>query len=156
MISEEHTQSAVQQLLNAIRDKERELYNNNTLPLQINSDRSIVLLKASMKVFSGDNMEMYLMHCWRIVLGTPLNRDLDFCVIQACKGHFTYQACYICKNQYSVKDDKYRVSMYILSLLVNAKYITEIRAMVFDACILLGIRSNSTLVKDSTHRKDRQ
>ena len=60
MISEEHTQSAVEELLTLLRSKEKELFGSNTTPIQINSDRSIVLLKASMHIFNQDSMSMYL------------------------------------------------------------------------------------------------
>ena len=101
MISEEHTQTAVEELLMELRRKEREIFGANTTPMQINSDRSIVLLKAGMRVFNGDSMTMYLLRCWRIVNGEADSKDLNLCTIRACKSHLMKQASHICKEQNS-------------------------------------------------------
>ena len=102
MISDVHTQTAVEELLTELRLKEKEVYGFNKTPLQINIDRSIVLLQAGMRVFNGDSMQDYLSRCWRIVNGKANSKDLDFCTIRACKSHLMKQASQICKKRSEV------------------------------------------------------
>ena len=83
-----------------------------------------------MRVFNGDSMQDYLSRCWRIVNGKANSKDLDFCTIRACKSHLMKQASQICKQQYIQRDQKYRLAMFIFSILVNAKTLNHVRARV--------------------------
>lgn len=113
MITDDHTQSSAEQLLNTVRIYERKLFGCNNTPIQINSDRSLVLLQASMNIFKKDTMSTYLNRCWHILNGTQKENDLDFCIIRSCKSHLMRQASDICKKQYSGKDSRYRIGMYM-------------------------------------------
>ena len=147
MISEVHTQSAVEELLTELRCKEKEIFRTNTTPVQINSDRSIVLLKAGMDIFNGDTMNMYLSRCWKIVTGRADSKDLNFCTIRACKSHLMKQASNICKQQYIQKDKRYTFSMYVFSILLNAKTLAQASDIVSAACFVFGSKGNSHKVK---------
>ena len=149
MISEEHSQTSVEELLTELRRKERNMFGNNTTPIQMNSDRSIVLLKASMHIFNGDSMSMYLLRCWRIVTGGADRKDLNFCIIRACKSHLMRQASHICKEQYITRNKSYRLAMYIFSVLLNATTLKIATDIVFAACIVLGSKSHSKQVEAS-------
>ena len=61
------------------------------------------LLNVDMKMFNSNNMEMYLRRCWKIDIEQATARDLDFCVIRACKSNLMRQACELCKKTYMVK-----------------------------------------------------
>ena len=107
------------------------------------------LLQAGMRVFNGDSMQDYLSRCWRIVNGKANSKDLDFCTIRACKSHLMKQASQICKQQYIQRDQKYRLAMFIFSILVNAKTLNQVSAIVHAACIILGSKRNSCKVEES-------
>ena len=151
MITESHSQIAVEELLTALRSKEKEIFEFNRVPIQMNSDRAAVLLQAGMRIFNGDTMEMYLQRCWRIVKGDAKKNDLPFCTIRACKAHVMKQASNICKKQYSNgnKDDRHRFAMYIFSCLVNATTLAQATNIVYHACIVLCSRNNSCNVEAS-------
>ena len=157
MISDVHTQYAIEELLTLLRHKEKEIFGHNTTPIQINSDRSLVLLQASMHIFNGDSMKKYLLRCWRIVKGLADSEDLNFCTIRACKSHLMKQASHICKQQYKEikrgqRDNRHKVAMFIFSLLLNAKTLDQASKIVYDACIVLGSKRNCSEVEASLVR----
>ena len=93
-------------------------------------------------------MKMYLSRCWRIVTGLADKKDLNFCTIRACKSHLMKQASHICKQQYKEikkgqRDNRHKVAMFIFSLLQQASKI------VYDACTVLGSKSNCSEVEAS-------
>ena len=80
-------------------------------------------------------MDMYLKRCWRIVTGLAKEDDLKCTLLRTCKSHLMRQASEVCKKQYTTKDSRYMVDMYIFSVFVNSKNMQDISAHVYDVCI---------------------
>ncbi|KAL2081754.1 hypothetical protein ACEWY4_023607 [Coilia grayii] len=152
MITEQHTQNSLEHFLRTVREYEMKVFGTNSQPIQINSDRSVVLLNSSLKVLNSESMQNYLQRCWRIVNGLANDNDFKLTTLRTCKSHLMKQASELCKKQYSIKDSRYMVGMYMFSLLVNSKNIQEICSIVYDVCIVLGSVSISKAVEESINK----
>ncbi|KAL2096818.1 hypothetical protein ACEWY4_006025 [Coilia grayii] len=111
MITEQHTQNSLEHFLRTVREYEMKVFGTNSQPIQINSDRSVVLLNSSLKFLNSESMQNYLQRCWRIVNGLANDNDFKLTTLRTCKSHLMKQASELCKKQYSIKDNRYMVGM---------------------------------------------
>ena len=121
MLSDSHTVPDVENWLRRFRHYEKEIYcaRNLSMPIQINSDRSMVFILAALHVINNEELPDFLDRAWKIVNGQANTEELMKMNVHACAFHFMRDVKNVAKKHFNSKDC-IRFAMWSCSLLMNA------------------------------------
>ena len=130
MVSDNHSLPTIEHWLHTFRHAEKTLYGaaNLSAPVQFNSDRSLVMILAALRVINLENMEMFLERAWKIVNGESTKEELMKMNVHACAFHFMRDVRKMLRKYYN-KRNTISVLMWACSLLMNASSLKEIVEM---------------------------
>ncbi|XP_071819589.1 uncharacterized protein [Apostichopus japonicus] len=137
LVTTSQTEPTISNWLEIFKYHEKRIYgyNRTTTPCLISSDRSLPLLIASLKVFSGETFRQFLQRSWRIVNGNASSSELNGMIIHTGLSHFMKDAKQFCKKYYRKSQAWFGLSLFRLLSAVHK--IEEFRRLLYSICIVL-------------------
>ena len=119
MISSDQTQPTADYWMSRFRNDKKKIYEASRLSqsVQINSDRAMVFVVTTMRIFNNETLVMFLKRSWKILHGIATLTELQLTVIDTCAFHFMRNAKEIVKR--TMKVGSKSAGMWMLSLLMN-------------------------------------
>lgn len=154
MITEDQSLPTVLDWMSCFRQAEKKKYGycHLVVPKIIVSDQSWVFILTAMNIFNGENLQQYLQRTWDALTGNTSQGNLrssNKTVIHLCSSHVMN------KLKKFVKDScrsKMNLALYILSLMMNCRSLSDAECIVRDLCVALLVPKLNDTAKNSIQR----
>ncbi|KAK3092502.1 hypothetical protein FSP39_003739 [Pinctada imbricata] len=135
MLTEDNSLPSVQDWIARFRHAEKRQFGHGNVsqPKLIISDESWVFILAALKEFNSETLSMYLDRAWRIFNGDEDN-DMQKTNVHLCASHFMNKVRRFCRDNYRRHAS---LGLYMISLLLNCKTISEAEEILHDIIITL-------------------